>query len=91
MALSQKKRVICLVFGLAALMVSACSPSYTWGYARAIHPDATQAYIYAVMARENWDYEAALEYYDAALRKTDSDRVRQERREVAEYLKNARN
>ena len=78
-------------FGLLLAMITlaqACSPVYTWGYAPTIHPEATTAYIHAVMARENGDYESALLWYNKALRRTDSDKVRSERDEV-EQLNNS--
>lgn len=65
---------------------SACSPAYTWGYAPAIHPKAVTAYIYAIMARENGDNEAALEYYDEALDYTRSDKVKAERDALRQTL-----
>ena len=73
----------CLLFTLAALVSAACSgPPHTWGYAHSASPGATSAYIRAVMARENGDYQSALYYYDAALRLEKSEKVRQERRET---------
>ena len=70
-------------FGLC----SACSPFYTWGYAPTIHPNATNAYIHAVMAREAGDYQLALMYYNEALRYTSSDNVRYERDETEKLAK----
>ena len=64
------------------MWIQACSPVYTWGYASTVHPEATTAYIHAVMARENGDYESAVMWYNKALRRTDSDKVRAERNEV---------
>lgn len=68
------------------LLTCACSPSYTWGYAPAIHPKSVTAYIYAVMARENGDNETALEYYDKALAYTRSDKVKAERKALADSM-----
>lgn len=56
-----------------------CTPFYTWGYAAAIHPDATTAYIHAVMARENGRCAVAVDFYNQALSKTWSDAVAKER------------
>ena len=72
---------------IAICLFAGCTPYYTWGYAPTIHPEATTAYIHAVMARENGDYALALRYYDQALRRTKSDRVRAERDAVAKLLK----
>ncbi len=69
-----------LLLSLSGL--TACAPIYTWGYAPTIHPEATQAYILAVMARENHQYQEALDYYDTALRYTYSERVAKEREEL---------
>lgn len=74
---------ICIV----ALVACACSPAYTWGYAPAIHPKSVTAYIYAVMAEENGENEAALEYYDKALAYTRSEKVKAERKALAERMK----
>ena len=71
----------------ACLWFTGCSPVYTWGYAPTIHPKATSAYIHAVMAREAGDYELALEYYNEALRHTNSDAVRAERDEIKQFIK----
>ena len=72
---------------LIASLLTGCSPIYTWGYADTVHPNATSAYIRAVMARENGDYKLALDYYNLALKYTDSPNVRTERDEVASMLK----
>ena len=76
-----------LIFALAISLLTGCSPVYTWGYADTVHPNATSAYIRAVMARENGDYKLALDYYNLALKYTDSPNVRTERDEVASMLK----
>ena len=76
---------IALALGIS-LISSACSPSYTWGYEKTIHPKSVTAYIYAVMAKENGDNEAALEYYDKALSYTRSDKVKAERKALAESM-----
>ena len=82
------KRVTLLyiLFG-CILLLTGCGPSYTWGYASSIHPRATTAYIHAVMAKEAGDYQSALDYYNEALRYTNSDSVRAERDEVKELAK----
>ncbi|MBO4351780.1 MAG: hypothetical protein J6A01_12675 [Proteobacteria bacterium] len=77
----------CLVLLLFFVGLPACSPIYTWGYAPTIHPEATQAYIMAVMARENQDYTLAIEYYNTALRHTYSQKVAQERDELKQCIK----
>ena len=64
-----------------------CSPYYTWGYAPTVRPEATTAYIYAVMARERGDCRLALEYYDRALSLTWSDSVAAERDEAEACLR----
>ena len=46
-------------------------------------PDATTAYIYAVMARDRGDCRLAVSYYDKALALTWSDSVAAERDEAA--------
>ncbi len=75
--------------GLAlSICLAGCSPMYTWGYAKTIHPASTHAYILAVLARENGDYQTAIKMYDEALRHTWSDRVAAERNDVAQMLKN---
>ena len=79
--------VLCGCLVLSCL--TGCSPIYTWGYAKSIHPASTHAYILAVLARENGDYQTALAMYDEALRHTWSDRVAAERNDVAQLLKNA--
>lgn len=61
------------------LFAVGCRPAYTWQYRRAAHPEATAAYIRAVMAREAGDDALALRYYDEALWREDSPRVRAER------------
>ena len=71
-----------------AIVVPACAPSYTWGYAPTIHPASTKAYILAVMAREAGDAQTALYYYDAALSHTYSQKVADERDEVRRSLRN---
>ncbi len=84
MILSNAKRLFGIaLFGGISLLCARCAPFYAWGYAPAIHPDATQAYIYAVMARERGDCETSLAYYDKALRKTRSEKVAAERKAVA--------
>ena len=70
------------IFGIA------CSPVYTWGYEHSAHPVATASYIRAVMARDRGDYDLALAYYDLALRREDSEKVRAERDDVL-YRKRA--
>lgn len=67
---------------LTSALCAGCSPYYTWGYGPTVHPEATEAYIHAVMARENGDYETAVTYYDAALRRTYSEKVAKEREET---------
>lgn len=64
------------------MLCTACSPFYTWSYESSVHPKATQAYIQAILAREDGDYDAAVEYYDEALRYTRSQKVADERREL---------
>lgn len=71
-------------FLLASL--SGCSPFYTWGYAKTIHPRATCAYIYAVMAEEQEDWNAALSYYDEALHYTWDENVQAQRDAVVQKL-----
>jgi len=66
------------LLGLVLFAVG-CRPAYTWQYRRAAHPEATAAYIRAVMAREAGDDALALHYYDEALWREDSSRVRAER------------
>lgn len=73
---------ILLLFGILFCCVQ-CSPFYTWGYAPTVHPDATTAYIYAVMARDRGDCRLAVSYYDKALALTWSDSVAAERDEAA--------
>lgn len=80
--------VVLSVFTASAVCFSGCSPYYTWGYAKTIHPASTHAYILAVLARENGDYQTSVQMYDEALRHTWSDRVAAERNEVAQMLKN---
>lgn len=60
------------------LLTTSCAP-YTWGYESTLPPYAAQAYIQAVMAQNNGDTEAALSWYDLALRYQWSDRVARER------------
>lgn len=69
------------------LCLSACTPAYTWGYESSIHPQSTQAYVRAVMARNSGDYETALYYYNEALSHTYSSKVAQERDEIKSLLK----
>lgn len=80
------RSLLCSSFLGLCLIFQACSPVYTWGYASTVHPEATTAYIHAVMARENGDYETAVMWYNKALRKTNSDKVRAERNEVIELM-----
>ena len=76
--------IFCLTLGAAAAAFTiGCSPVYTWGYADTIHPTATSAYIRAVMARERGDYTLAVNYYNQALKYTDSKSIQAERDEVA--------
>ena len=82
MSSSNRRSFTLLLLILLLLGLTSCSPIYTWGYAPTIHPEATQAYIMAVMARENQDYALAIEYYDTALRYTYSEKVAKERDEL---------
>ena len=68
------------------MTIVGCSPVYTWGYANTIHPVATSSYIRAVMARERGDYSIALDYYNQALKYTDSKSIRAERDKIAQLL-----
>lgn len=77
-----------LFIALLGIFGIACSPVYTWGYEHAAHPVATASYIRAVLARERGDYEAAIVYYEMALRREDSEKVRAERADVI-YRKRA--
>ena len=71
-----------LLFPLLPLLCASCTPAYTWGYAATIHPKAIEAYIQAILARENGDIDAASDYYDEALRYTYSQRVVHEKKEL---------
>ena len=80
------RSLLCSLIPGLCLVFQACSPVYTWGYASTVHPEATTAYIHAVMAPENGDYESAILWYNKALRYTDSDKVRAERNEVLKLM-----
>ena len=73
-------------FGILSFCLQ-CTPYYTWGYAPTVRPEATTAYIHAVMARERGDCRLALEYYDRALSLTWSDSVAAERDEAETCLR----
>lgn len=78
-----KLRFMFLAFiGGLAIFGMACSPVYTWNYAHAAHPVATASYIRAVLARERGDYELSIAYYEMALRREYSEKVRAERDDV---------
>ena len=64
------------------VLCTSCSPAYTWGYDPTVHPRAAQAYIQAVMAKDAGDYEAAVSWYDEALRYTWSEKVARERAQL---------
>ena len=66
----------------------ACTPIHTWGYAPTIRPEAAEAYILGVMARENHDYALALDYYNTALSYTYSEEVAKERDEIQLAMRN---
>jgi hypothetical protein len=73
---------------LFATPLSGCMAGgfYLWSYDRAASPVATSAYIRAVMAAESGDDAMALYYYDIALSREDSEKVRAEREEVRRRL-----
>ncbi len=80
-----------LVVGLlgCSLCISCMGPVYTWSYAHTASPVATASYIRAVMAAEAGQDEIALKFYDAALSREYSEKVKLERDAVADRLKAA--
>ena len=86
-----KRIVLGGLLGIVAWGTIACSaPFYTWQYDHAANPVATSAYIRAVMAAEAGSYETALYYYDIALSREYSPRVKAERDAVAQRIANDR-
>jgi len=71
------------------LCESCTGPYYTWSYAHTASPVATASYIRAVMAAEAGQDEIALKFYDAALSREYSEKVKLERDAVAARLKAA--
>ena len=87
-AIKMRQALKCLALILSLFEVQACTPIYTWGYDPVVRPEATEAYILGVMARENHDYPLALEYYNTALSYTYSEEVAKERDEIKLAMRN---